>query len=133
MIYFHLIVSSTSWVSLLFISCFFKVNIVFYIIFNVYIFFQIIYKRKFNEFDGPKEILDGYINEFFTIFDYTPITSMLLSFFRIFIAIFDSRENETQSYLSKSYIIQAINFAFYFLLLILMETGYLRNFLTGWN
>ena len=74
------------------------------------------------------EIIDGYINGCFTIFDYTPITSMLLSFFIYLFTIFYLRENETQSYLSKSSIFQVINFVFYFLLLIQIETDYLRNF-----
>ena len=74
----------------------------------------------------------NYIFNFcFTIFDLIPITSMALSFFRIFMAFIHFQQNEIPSieeYLLKSYFAQGINFIFYFLLLILLEVGYLRNF-----
>jgi len=138
-----LIVNASSLIFIYFISFFgsspksgikflFLFLIVFWIIFYMDFSLKLICKIGGLYLGNAKEIREifyEYINGCFTIFDYTPITSMLLSFFRIFIEIFDLRENETQSYLSQSYIIQAINFVFYFLLLILMETGYLRNFL----
>ena len=67
----------------------------------------------------------------FTVFDLIPITSMALSFFRMFMAFIKFQKDEIQSidkYLLKSYFAQGINFVFYFLLLILLEVGYLRNF-----
>ena len=66
----------------------------------------------------------------FTIFDITPLTSMLLSFPRIFIAISGEgiRQYTPKTYLFTSYMAQGINSVFYLILLILMETGILREF-----
>ena len=66
----------------------------------------------------------------FTIFDITPLTSMLISFPRIIMGI--SSENikiySPKTYLFTSYMVQGINSVFYLILLILMETGILREF-----
>ena len=69
----------------------------------------------------------------FTIFDLTPITSMLLSFGRLLysIANYDGRplsKNGPGTYLLTSYMVQGINFTVYGILLILMENGVLREF-----
>ena len=69
----------------------------------------------------------------FTIFDFTPITSMILSFSRLLFGILKvSNSNvinhEPYDYLFTSYIVQGFNFVLYFFLLVLMETGYLRKF-----
>ena len=65
------------------------------------------------------------------IFNLTPVTSMILSFTLILLPslhFFDDKNIQIDSYLRGSYIGQAVNFILYLLLLILMETGYLRNF-----
>ena len=68
----------------------------------------------------------------FTILDFTPITSMLLSFGRILYGIANFEDEPLYkygpgAYLITSYIVQSVNLFFYFVLLILMETGYLME------
>ena len=70
----------------------------------------------------------------FTIFDFTPVTSMLLSFGRILYGISNHGFDPTHqygpaTYLYTSFIAQGINFVIYLILLILMEKGVLREFL----
>lgn len=69
----------------------------------------------------------------FTIFDFTPVTSMLLSFGRILYGISNHGFDPTHqygpaTYLYTSFIAQGINFVIYLILLILMEKGVLREF-----
>ena len=69
----------------------------------------------------------------FTILDFTPITSMLLSFGRILYGIVNFEKEPLYkygpgTYLITSYIVQVINLFFYFIMLILMEKGYLSSF-----
>ena len=69
----------------------------------------------------------------FTILDITPVTSMLLSFGRILYGVVDYKGEALSKYgpltfLLTSYLAQSINFVFYFILLILMENGCLRQF-----
>ena len=70
----------------------------------------------------------------FTVFDLTPITSMLLSFGRFLYDIsrsekYYNHKKLSNDYLITSYIIQFINFVFYTILLILMENGYMREYM----
>ena len=72
----------------------------------------------------------------FTIFDLTPITSLILSFGRLLISYYMNKNIEEHSYfyepsiyLYTSFMVQSILLAFYTLLLILLESGYLRRFL----
>ena len=70
----------------------------------------------------------------FTICDFTPVTSMLLSFGRILYGIANHGFDPTHqygpaTYLYTSFIAQGINFAIYLILLILMEKGVIREFL----
>ena len=65
------------------------------------------------------------------IFYLTPVTSMFSSFLHILFAffnLFNFESKQIYDYLLESYIVQRINLFIYFLLLILMETGYLRYF-----
>ena len=100
------------------------------IVYAIFLILIILFLKEFN-----KEYINSYINEEldktynFTIFDITPITSFLFSFTRLLYSWFFYNERKDPiSFLFTSYIIQVSNFVFYFLLLILMETGYLRNF-----
>jgi len=102
-----------------------------FLITNVIIILVIIFfLKEFNENylkNYNYEIMQNTYN--FNIFDYTPITSMISSFTRIlFSSFYYDKRKSPLSYLYTSYIIQLCNFAFYLLLFILMETGYLRNF-----
>ena len=70
----------------------------------------------------------------FTIFDITPVTSMILSFGRILYGVANYEgiplyKYGPGTYLRTSYMVQFINLVFYGIFLILMETGYLRIFL----
>ena len=60
--------------------------------------------------------------------DLTPITSMILSFGRILRDI-SSSHGEINDYLKTSYLIQSIHFCVYTILLMLMETGKMREFI----
>ena len=78
-------------------------------------------------------ILDSFSESYtFTIFDITPITSMILSFCRILYSLMDYPETQLYKYspgafLATSYIIQFVNLIFYGILFILMEAGYFRK------
>ena len=61
----------------------------------------------------------------FTIFDITPISSMIFSFLRIL--YFDY--SKAKYYLLTSYITQFVNIIFYGVLLILLERGYFNRFI----
>ena len=77
------------------------------------------------------KIVNSFLESYnFTIFDITPLTSMLVSFPRIFIGISGEsiKVYRAKTYLFTSYMVQGINFVFYLILLILMETGILREF-----
>ena len=80
-------------------------------------------------------VFESFSNSYnFTIFDFTPVTSMLLSFGRILYGIANYEGDPLHkygpgTYLITSYIVQLINFVFYGFLLILMEAGYLKTFL----
>ena len=70
----------------------------------------------------------------FTIFDITPVTSMLLSFGRILYGVANYEGHSFSkygpgTYLLTSCMVQLINFIVYGILLILMETGLMREFL----
>ena len=79
-------------------------------------------------------IYNSFSNSYnFTIFDITPVTSILLSFGRILygIATYAGQplhKHGPLTYLYTSFLVQLYNFIFYFILLVLMETGYLRQF-----
>ena len=80
-------------------------------------------------------VYESFANSYnFTLFDLTPVTSMLLSFGRILYGIANYEFDPTHqygpaTYLYTSFIAQGINIVFYTTFLILMETGYLKQFL----
>jgi len=136
-----LVANATSLIFIYFISFFgsnpksgikflFLLIIVFWIIFYLVSFLFLIRNDVDSYYEGVIKTKDDIMNDYFTIFDLTPITSMLSSFYRIFIAFiyFQYFGILYNSYIFQGYFAQAINFVFYFLLLILMESGYLRNF-----
>ena len=82
-----------------------------------------------------KYIFESFSNSYnFTLFDFTPVTSMLLSFGRLLYGIANYEGDPLYkygpaTYLLTSYIVQLINFVVYGVLLILMEAGYLKKLL----
>ena len=82
-----------------------------------------------------KYIFESFSNSYnFTLFDFTPVTSMLLSFGRLLYGIANYEGDPLYkygpaTYLLTSYIVQLINFVVYGILLILMEAGYLKKLL----
>jgi len=87
-------------------------------------------KSQNNYSDYSSNLLINKYN--FTPFDFTPITSMLLSFARLLISYYNNNELYSYSsfytpkvYLFTSYLVQLYNFIFYSLLLLFHESGYL--------
>ena len=80
-------------------------------------------------------VYNSFIESYnFTIFDITPVTSMLLSFGRILYGVANFSGTPLYkygpgTYLATSYMVQIINLIVYGILLILMEAGYLRRLL----
>ena len=62
----------------------------------------------------------------FTFFDITPISSMILSFFRLIFYIYADR-TKVYIYLMVNCFVQIMNFLFYGLILILIESGIFRH------
>ena len=79
-------------------------------------------------------VIESFGNSYnFTILDLTPVTSMLLSFGRILYGISKFENNPFHqygpgTYLATSFMVQMINFVVYLIFLILMESGYMREF-----
>ena len=103
-----------------------------YIFSLVCIFFLLLLFRNKKLFDS---IYNSFANSYnFTISDFTPVTSMLISFGRILYGIANHGFDPTHqygpaTYLYTSFITQEINLVIYLILLILMEKSVLREFL----
>jgi len=104
--------------------------IIFLIVFTIFAAFLLIIDVQLLFY-----VYNSFANSYnFTICDFTPVTSMLISFGRILYGIANHGFDPTHqygpaTYLYTSFIAQAINFVLYFVLLILMEKGVLREFL----
>ena len=59
---------------------------------------------------------------------FSPITSFLFSFSYMMDSFDNYNYDKLKNYMFRSYIIQGLQFFFYFLLFILMEVGYLKKF-----
>ena len=104
-----------------------------FIIGLIVFFILLIFSSVFN-----KKVIQYVLNSFgssynFTIFDLTPVTSMLLSFGRLLYGIVNFEGQPfykfgPATYLTTSYMVQFINLFVYSVLLILMESGHLRKF-----
>ena len=104
-------------------------------------FLVIFFIFAINNYDNYRNFEDYIQNTLtskynFTFFDLTPITSLILSFGRLLVSYYLNKNiyeyslfYEPSIYLYTSFMVQFILFAFYTLLLILLESGYLRRFL----
>ena len=108
-----------------------------FVLINILIFIIISLFIRRNEAEPFLEYIFNLFKQKYnyTFFDFTPITSMILSFARILTSYYEKKSSSRYTvfywpsdYLFTSYLAQLINFCNYTLILILSESGYLGRF-----